>query len=1048
VVGLVRVFLFFSIVLINFVYVQAAPIPLAHNGQVASDLTYQGRLLLPDQAKKLYDSKKIQNLSLLDPDDTSILWKNRLPEPYDSVVDTIGIENTDEAYDFLSYSTAPIGCFGFSITKTLPNGTTKTYRIRLDIKNHNILLRRTLLRKLGYNIAPISYAKKITVKFKGDFSKDEFIKQLKRSTFLEEGRWVVSSTEGKLVLQDAIVFEGAEDSFYNLARGSMSQSVIQNRRLLNALLIPYNLLDVTESVNIFSWYPGKVINDGLLLPFADESEFSTSYEDARWITRRLLKLTRKDFEDVVFSAQYPEEVSHLLIEKIIARRNFLRKILNLEIESKEIPVDTDISFGTNLINGKLKLIDWPGYAAHFAYGDPESPINGEELSHFFKSKAISNVISNLVLQFNANIVPHTDMAWKMYDHQIDVAVHQFADFIRTGQIKKVPFGFWNTPFYNGNLIAAREVITGSYLGTDNLVQLADTFGYSLDAGFYFGADGLPAKMGFGNRSRVHINRTYTHVKPIRSIKVALKEPFQNMLVNNLMKNNGRILDTALRLDETALQTPEGQSQLKETVQKFKEALGVGESIIITTSLGGDTNLNLSYSLTQRLHAQAGLFANKMILSRLHIFRKNENTIQIYRDPAKMLTKGLYIDLSLYVPVLGFNFAKADGDAATHFYSLNIDSDLDKNPDVLQNLKGLRRVLVEGRTDLLSVLQRPYKISHDFTQKRTDSHFFMWQKTKLESEDVVQIVHPTGASKDFVRYVAGKRSGKNYEDLTINIINSLLREYSEQDLVVASTQGNGDPGETFMGQSVSKLIAIEGELQPGQKTRRLVDPFVNISLKWKNWSIGKIRVEQVLQEISKKFDYDFYDKNVLQGIGKLQLSSIDVNMSIYEDGIRTLALHEDKEIEELFRKSGFFPELPERTRSIRESAYVRNIEKLRQRNEFLIRRIVGYFHDYKVSMVNGDGEKSLELLNKFFNYADQMLTIKQVISLVGGKDNIFVYSSIRGFRVGDEREDDGIYSNSLGEIGSRKSSGPLRDLQQKIGVLDGEFFIYWLVNQIL
>jgi hypothetical protein len=67
--------------------------------------------------------------------------------------------------------------------------------------------------------------------------------------------------------------------------------------------------------------------------------------------------------------------------------------------------------------------------------------------------------------------------------------------------------------------------------------------------------------------------------------------------------------------------------------------------------------------------------------------------------------------------------------------------------------------------------------------------------------------------------------------------------------------------------------------------------------------------------------------------------------------------------------------------------------------------------------------------------------------VGGVSNVFVQSSINGFRQNDEGGDTAIISDSLGQIGSAHRAGPLRFVQENLGMTDSEFFDYWILNKI-
>ncbi len=44
------------------------------------------------------------------------------------------------------------------------------------------------------------------------------------------------------------------------------------------------------------------------------------------------------------------------------------------------------------------------------------------------------------------------------------------------------------------MILSRNIVTGTYLGTDNLVQLADSVGVVVGAGVFAGTTGLPTPL--------------------------------------------------------------------------------------------------------------------------------------------------------------------------------------------------------------------------------------------------------------------------------------------------------------------------------------------------------------------------------------------------------------------------------------------------------------------------------------------------------------------------------------------------------------------------
>ncbi|MCB0348428.1 MAG: hypothetical protein KDD37_06305, partial [Bdellovibrionales bacterium] len=851
----------------------------------------------------------------------------------------------------------------------------------------------------------------------------------------------------KVILNDAIIFPGAEDSYYNLSRGDMTAAVIQNRRLLNALLVPYNFTDVTESVNVFSWNPGKEFNQQLSLPYEESYIFSTSYEDARWITRKILKLSRSDFESIVAEAHYPIEVEKLIVEKLISRRNFLAKYLDLKNEFNEISVNSKVSLGDKLKDGKLKTTEWPGYAQKFSYGDPEEPLSGDELFAFFKSKGISNIISNVVSQFNTRYLPRTDLGFKIFDHQLDLAVAQFAEFIQTGEVKKTPFAFWTTTFFNTNIIASREIVTGSYLGTDNLVQLADVIGFSVDAGLYIGTDGTPSPFGLSGGLRGFVTRTYAHVKPIHSIKLALKEPFRNILVPKLKSDLAQKLQAVLTPEFQALEQNEKQKILSESLKDFKDNLKVGESIIVTTSLGGALNINPSMGLTSRAAVYSSWSASQTVLNRLHIFRRDENTIQVFKDPAHLTSGSISVGLEAYVPVVTFKYTKKGGKAETRFYTININNKLEENPDATEHVRSLARLLSRSKTDALDAQQKPYVINHKFNETSSQWNIFISRYISLKSEDWISVTHPNGYTKNYLRRTTGRRSGNNYESLSIDVINSLIREYSEEDVLIASNN-SGDSADSLKGNSVSELFSFETEIKSEDGREWFSDPYINLNYKWRNWDISKEKLLSLIFDINKQFGYEFFHENDLQQTQRVKLSTVELNVNIYQDGIEYLTNFTRKEIEQIFESDNICPTYPI-TPGDQPGTRVRELREERDaRREIMYKSMFGgMFERFQTAYQEGDADKTFKYLSQFVTFGERMLPTKTFYSLFGGERNLFVRSQIVGFREGDEREDRGLTSNTYGEIGSRKGNGPLREIQNKIGISESEFFIYWLLNKI-
>ncbi|MEX1100084.1 MAG: hypothetical protein WEB87_06645, partial [Bacteriovoracaceae bacterium] len=176
------------------------------------------------------------------------------------------------------------------------------------------------------------------------------------------------------------------------------------------------------------------------------------------------------------------------------------------------------------------------------------------------SKAITTGINLLVSAANSHIT--TDIGAKITDFQQDLA-ENVAATITDGSTNKLPIKTFVFPTVGGNLILNREIVAGSYLGTDNLIQLVDTFGASVNVGAFGGVTGIYSKTGakvptasgivrqfvpvdLNASASLFLNRTYAHVKPITSVQKALKYPFRNMFVPFLKRSYGRSFDALMR----------------------------------------------------------------------------------------------------------------------------------------------------------------------------------------------------------------------------------------------------------------------------------------------------------------------------------------------------------------------------------------------------------------------------------------------------------------------------------------------------------------------
>ncbi|OFZ12697.1 MAG: hypothetical protein A2X86_15375 [Bdellovibrionales bacterium GWA2_49_15] len=1022
-------------------------IPLDLKGLPATDLIVQGQLLGLEDAVSFRQSGG--DLSLLEPQNSD-LWSQDGTYAL-TVSDEVDIRE-GELVDYLSVVLSRTGNFRFSVKKG-EGGRVQTFTILASKKSHGVLLRKALLEKLGYQVPAIKHLNKVTVRFSSTFERENFINDLAEGTFGDPKRWVIQqAVEGKeIVLQDVLVMEG-EDLIYNLAMGQIPEQVIKGRRVLNALLLPYAVISPVESVNLFSFEVGRILSGSLKVDYEDGEDFSPSFEDAKWIARKIARLSRQDFEQIARSGLVPPPVEKILVEKFISRRNSLVRLLGLN--EKALEFKADLTIGKELVKGKLTREWWDGHGERFSYGDPKAPLSGSEVFSYFKSEFISNALSNLMSSFNEYVIPHTDLQMGIAEHQAKTFDAAFQEFLKTGVYKEVPIGVFVLPVFDMDLMASRDIVAGTYLGTDNVVQLADSFGVSLELGAYIGVDGPTAPWMASGKVTGRVTRRYSHLRPIKSIKAALKSPYKNIIVPLYKRRLAKKLDALSAVRLAGLTDEELKVKITELMGDFYKDFEVGESLIITDSIGPSFNFGGGIGLAQSISAQARFFGSQMILSRLHIYRRDEKTVQVYRDFGNIGQLGISFGVQAFIPILTISAKVNKGVGRTKFYSLNLDPNPAQNKTILRNIQSLRALLFHNDMDLLEFYGKPFLIEHKIREGGVDLNFLLWRYKTLNTTDLISVTHPEGAKKYFYRQLSGHRSGRNPLAFTLDIANGLLNTYVGNQIALADVS-NGNPGDSFMGKSKAREVNFEGEIlnyDSESKTGEIREPFISISYLWKGWTISKKKVLKLIADINQDYNFPLYVPESLNTTKSIQLYSLFLNIYFYKKAIGELSRVDDKKLLGIYRHyakardrvthgGGYIPGDPIGAGSYRE-VYTRE-EQIRDEISGLKR----LQKKYNKWLKRREPAKLAKYGVKIAANLEEDLYFDGVAESVGGKQNLFVTSQLRGFRKGDENGDTPLLSHTLGEFGDRKFMGPLSDMKGQIGMTDAEFFAYWMMDKL-
>ena len=1339
-------------------------VPMEYGARPATDLFYEGKPLLPEEAHQMViDSDGKFDLSLLNPDENTVLWRNVSPQTLSEKDDELEIDEEDEV-KYLDVVRSRSGRYRFSVRATKPNGEKRTFRVMLSKQIHNLLLRKNLLRKLGYKVPKIKYYPKLKINFSSYFAKENFFNDVSQATFGDPSRWVIdynkhlredeilpqedldildsqieneefknlprhsirnisgdkclsrdvkkdrkgifqydckredfyaqnwvfekqddasyfikSAQTGKcldirgsskvtganaiefkchggsnqrfiitensieegtpteikashsgyclrlkprhrrkdsriqieqarcsgkddqkwaigspisgdgplrekeeITLQDVIVLE-EQDHYYNLAYGFLPAEVIQGRRLLNSLFIPYSLVETPESINLLNWHIGRIVNGSLKLEMESSENFNPTYYDAKWITRRILKLKRQDWVNIVKMAYFPPEVEALLVEKLISRRNHLMQLFNIDniemrVQSRQqgqhaillnpqegkclglndkdqigmiscesdiakrgllqlnpvrenvfsfilnknqncldinrnarvsganlihypchgkdnqlfelirddsgtvtlksirsgkcigpdkdrveqhkcgkyksqqwellnydrrgdyyfnhsLKIDPDISMGEKLKEGKLQVENWPGYASRFSFGDPENPLSGKEIGHFVLSKAASMGLSAAIAQVNQRFLNNTKYLTSAREAYFkDLQISTFIKYLITGVPQNIPLGVWAYPTINGNIIVNRDVVIGSYLATDNQVQLADTIGFNVNLGIYAELYGLstllptPIPVGVNAKAQVGFTRTFSHLRPIKSFKAANKYPVKNLIIPYLTIKQGKIFDDLLHANLKDLEDEERKKLITKVIGEFKKQLPVGDSFIISDNINLGGNLTGGLQLQKLVSLSTSLGGNNLTIARLHINRVDEDTIHVYRDLGNVTSLLMSIQFKALVPILSLSSKFSAGVARTKFWSINIKEDEAKNPKLIENITGLRSVLIWNSLRTLKKSQKPIKVKHYFKESLNKARFTALSGDKLRDRTRIEITHSKGHKKELYQTTQAVRKGYNVEQYTVDALNNILSEYTEWDVQLSSIN-KGSPGDSLAGGQHIFKVSYEGELKDRQrrfilKKGLIESPFVMVSESYRGFVISKKKAEKLLEKINQRYQQDFYPEEILNQTKRIFLYNIGVDVHIYKNGINFLSNLSRETLATIIKKH-IRPGAPWLKRKAIEFSYWKYLNHFQKNNYTLYSKWMRHTLSQIVRWVDVEGLKKA----------------------LGGEANFLIISRVNGYRIGDEAADQPIISNSIGQFGDQAILGPIRKIISELGINESEFMAYWIRGRL-
>lgn len=1041
----------------------------------ASDLIYLGKAIDRDQAAQLRE--KGVDLSKLDPAPNDLWQGGVLPitneEQWNYPPESTDLQNPIEVrVDSLMPSSR--GLFR-SRVEYGTGAEARPFRMVMSLDSHAALMRAALLRRLGYAMQSPKHYKRVRVRFETLEDRETFLDELSARTLTALDRWVIEKpeTEPVVVVQD-VVLEPARIDVSPFHWGALSSAHVQGRRAMRALIAPLVLADIPESINLYSWEYGRIVDESIVLTHPYASAFTeTTIQDVRWITRWIALLDRPQIKKIVDCGKYPADVSALLVEKIIARRN---QLMQLSGYARELPKEWanlkyNIKIDVGAVrNGELKQQYYEGYALRFTYGDPESPLRKEEVGRYLLVEGISYGIERLAKEVNEKLQFLTaEDAAKDYQKKLQQKIiNHLAN--NPNEPFKQPVAVWGGPIAGLSTNASRHVVTGTYYGADARVQLVDSLSVGATVGYFMGVAGIP-KVLPGLSGNVTVQRNYVHVRPVENVKAALKTNWDRIMVPNFMKQLGGILEDDMEVSASGeIETPpstEGVSSgVGPKLEKFLNELAVGEIFTISDSIMIGAKVNVTIPIDALLGLAPVGFSNGIILGggtqaaimRRTTFLRTERGFQVYLQRMKSESLSFSFDFNWWMKIFHYGYTVKEGHAKTKAFLLpSFEGDEKMQRKQFVALRGLFRY---NDTELLEEHFEPYRLEHDLKATMDEGQFLWWRWSSIEEVHRLKVrppadpekgIKPEEHERTLYSHRIGRKKGNDYYSFLSDVV-----EGAWQGSGFSSATGN-NPANSFFGSGNWESVTMEGEVTPGTT----LDRVGIIEHHWGGWTLSKKDFFKIINRLERKvkplgLEYPLVNRDAFNDMKRLQMFDIQSTFIIYEAGMRKLeaalttdietpvvyqTLKQMKGAEEVDRWcAGLYHEGPGDP-----GMYVE-----KKRRKFRVKGKSDYYYiscvqDWMRSVLRArkeyhkmSPEKKIIALNTIVDLLEKNIPLDRLMNWID-RQNLYYEIKVSGFRTKDENGDSEYVSSTIGSFNQVSGGGVFRDFIAKHDLMAHEVY---------
>ena len=807
------------------------------------------------------------------------------------------------------------------------------WRLGVSLLSQSTTMRSVMLRKLGYDVVTSRPYSRLRVTFNTVEEKETFLSDLKDKdiNLVSRGGLLENNPKSNsIVLADALLETQRNESFdwhwgfiqnvNSPDRDERSRAIswveyMSKFRAYRALIIPFTLVFIPESINRFNPKNVSIINDYAILyhPLAGGFGAATR-EDIKWLLYRMSTWTERDFREVVAYAHYPDSIKELVYRKLVLRTRQTFEALKMQIPAGFPKPDLNYSSADGLVvKGKVVREKVDGYPQRFAHGDRQSPFKDDDWYRYAGIRARTSVISSVLTKLNEKMqFLKTDSAAQNFQKDV---VANITDHIKNkpGQPFEKGIQSWGGPLFGFNANASRQVATGTYYGSTAAVQLVDNISLSASIGYFNTFEKMPLP-GFTSSgqptlqrqfpigilsSNLSVQRNYVHVRPLYSMKDVTKISWNDLLVPMKMEKLAKTIDSKNIQD------------FRDFITDFKEGevftitdsvvAGIAGQLLTTFDfLMGMEPLNFINNITM------GADASRVVL-RQTSFMRSSTGIQVFVRNQTSNATGLNFDVNYFINLMKLRAQNLQSEIKSDAFIIDYSpgwkdenlttEEIEKGERKEINLRDAIRGLLKSHATENLYTNFPYQkfeLEHILKTKETKSKFLWSNMIEMNEDHEVKIrpprsednpdLNPKDEEITLFRNRRGELKGMDMLGFALSSIQAWLNHKTTRINWDLGSSDDPNPANVPFGKAYWRQVVTEKDL-----SGRIGDVAL-IQHVWGGWKMKRDAffqlIDQVIAQLGLPADakYRLIEKESFNNVTGIDFYRITANLSVRSTGL--------------------------------------------------------------------------------------------------------------------------------------------------------------------